>query len=211
MKTIGTILLILIFLCTQAQPTRYEQAMAKALEQLNQASMGDDFINAANTFERISLNDKKEWLPLYYAAYSYIVVTYVLTDNTQKDAYLDKAQKFLDDAFLLAPDESELYTLQAFLYPSRITVDPMARGAEYIGKMNLALDKAIDLNPQNPRSYYLRAITTLNMPEAFGGGPAAAKPICELAKEKFNNFRPETSLSPNWGKEQNEEELNKLQ
>lgn len=210
MKALVTIILSVLFLATNAQENKYEQAMTSAIEKLNQASMTDDFINVANTFERISLNEKNEWLPLYYAAYSNIVVTYSIQDNTKKDAILDKAQKYIDDALKLAPKESELYTLLGFLYPSRITVDPMARGMEYVGKMNQALDEAIKLNPENPRSYYLQAVTTLNMPEAYGGGSAVAKPIFEKAKEKFDKFKPATSISPNWGKEQNEMELSKL-
>lgn len=128
-------------------------------------------------------------------------------DLTKKDPILDKAQRFLDRAFKIAPEESELFALQAFLYPSRIIVDPMGRGVEYMGIMNRALEEAIRLNPENPRSYYLRAITVLNMPENFGGGAKVAKPIFEEAKLKFNAFQPKTSISPNWGKEQNEIEL----
>lgn len=210
MKTLTTLLFTLFILTTNAQSEKYEQAMSKALEKLNQATTNDDFITAANTFERISMNEKNEWLPLYYSAYANIVVCYVNPDKEQTDAILDKAQNFIDQAFKVAPKELELFVLQAFLYPARITVDPMGRGVEYMGKMNQALDEAIRLNPENPRSYYLRAITTLNMPEAFGGGAALAKPIFETAKEKFDKFRPETTLSPNWGKEQNEQELSKL-
>ena len=210
MKTLTTLLFTILILTSNAQSEKYEQAMSKALESLNQATTNDDFITAANTFERISMNEKNEWLPLYYSAYANIVVCYVNPDKEQTDAILDKAQNFIDQAFKVAPKESELFVLQAFLYPARITVDPMGRGVEYMGKMNQALDEAIRLNPENPRSYYLRAITTLNMPEAFGGGAALAKPIFETAKEKFDKFRPETTLSPNWGKEQNEQELSKL-
>ena len=210
MKTLTTLLFTILILTSNAQSEKYEQAMSKALEKLNQATTNDDFITAANTFERISMNEKNEWLPLYYSAYANIVVCYVNPDKEQTDAILDKAQNFIDQAFKVAPKESELFALQAFLYPARITVDPMGRGVEYMGKMNQALDEAIRLNPENPRSYYLRAITTLNMPEAFGGGAALAKPIFETAKEKFDKFRPETTLSPNWGKEQNEQELSKL-
>ncbi len=210
MKTLATLFLTLVFLTANAQPAKYEAAMLKALESLNKAASVDDFMNAANTFERIGMNEKNEWLPLYYSAYAYIVVCYVNTDQGQTDAFLDKAQDFISQALKISPKESELFALQAFLYPARITVDPMARGMEYMGKMNQALDDAIRLNPENPRSYYLRAITILNMPEAFGGGAALAKPIFETAKEKFDQFRPETTISPNWGKEQNEEELRKL-
>ena len=156
------------------------------------------------------MTETDEWLPLYYAAYSFIVMSYIDQDVDKKDPYLDKAQHFLDKAFKIAPEESELFALQAFLYPSRITVDPMNRGMEYMGKMNEALDKAIKLNPENPRSYYLRAITLLNMPEQYGGGAKVARPLFEKAKEKFDKFEPASPIHPDWGKEVNEMEMQKL-
>lgn len=210
MKTVFTILLTGVFFLSFAAENKYQQAMIKAVEKLKYASESKDFLEVANIFERISRNEEKEWLPLYYLAQCYIVVSYNEADATKKDALLDKAQSFLDKAFLLKPKESELFALQAFLYPSRIIVDPMGRGMEYAGKMNQALDEAIRLNPGNPRSYYLRAITVLNMPENFGGGAAAAKPVFEMAKQKFESFKPATAISPNWGKEQNNAELAKL-
>lgn len=210
MKTVITLLLSGIFFLSFATENKYQQAMTKAVEKLKYTSENKGFLEVANTFERISRNEQKEWLPLYYLAQCYIIVSYNEADATKKDALLDKAQAFLDRAFQLKPKESELFALQAFLYPSRIMVDPMGRGAEYVGKMNVALDEAIRLNPENPRSYYLRAITVLNMPENFGGGAEAAKPIFEMAEQKFESFKPATSISPNWGKEQNDAELAKL-
>lgn len=210
MKTLMTLLMAITIVGSFASENKYNEAMSAAVEKLNQASTVDDFLETANTFERISQMEQNQWLPLYYSAQSYIIVSYMKKDLSKNDVILDKAQQFLDKAFILAPEETELFALQAFLYPSRIMIDPMGRGMEYMGKMDQALNEAIRLNPENPRSYYLRAITILNMPEEFGGGAAAAKPIFEIAKSKFNNFQPETSISPNWGKEQNELEMTKL-
>lgn len=210
MKTMISFLLVLIFTVANAAENKYFEAMSKAVENQKSASTIESFLESANTFERISQMEKTEWLPLYYAAHCYIIVSFMEQEVTKKDAILDKAQLFLDKAFQLAPEESELFALQAFLYPSRITVDPMGRGMEYMGKMNQALDDAIRLNPENPRSYYLRAVTILNMPESFGGGTTAALPIFEVARQKFENFKPKSSIAPNWGKEQNEQEMAKL-
>ena len=211
MKTLFILLFTLIVAVpSYGQQGRYEQAMLRAIEMMNSATSINEYIDAANMFERIAQTEKTEWLPLYQASYTYILIGLMETDLSKKDPYLDKAQQFLDRALKIAPEESELFALQAFIYPGRMVVDPMNRGIEMIGKLNAALDKAIRLNPDNPRGYYLRAITTLNMPEAFGGGPAAAKPFFVTAKEKFDNFKPESPLWPDWGKEHNEEELNKL-
>jgi hypothetical protein len=210
MKTVLTFVMSLFLLTANGQSSRYEQAMLDAMEKMNNASSTGEYIEAANLFERIGQSEKKEWLPQYHAAFMYLLAGFQEEDMTKKDPYFDKAQHFLDMAFQLTQENSELFVLQAFIYPGRIAVDPMNRGVELMGKMNAAIDNAIRLDPENPRSYYLQAVILLNMPVEFGGGPGVAKPLFEKASEKFDNFIPESPLSPNWGKEQNEEELSKL-
>lgn len=210
MKTLFTVLLTILLIASYAQEIKYEQAMLNALGKLNQAATISEFTEAANIFERIAQTETGEWLPLYHAAHAWLIMGFTEPDLQKKDSYFDKAQGLLDRAFKIAPDESELYAMQAFIYPGKISLDPMGRGPALIGKMNEALDKAIRLNPDNPRSYYLRAVTLVNMPEAFGGGKVVAKPIFETAQQKFESFKPNSPLWPNWGKEMNEEELSKL-
>ena len=211
MKTsIFTLALVLLFSVGFANDV-YQKAMSQSIEKLFQAKTIPEYVEVANQFERISQIEKAEWLPLYYASFSYIMISFHETDNVKKDQYLDQAQKYLDQAMAIEPNESELYMLQGFLYPSRINIDPMARGMLYMGKINESLDKALALNPDNPRVYYLRATMTYHMPEAYGGGAVKALPLFQTAAEKFQIFKPKTELSPNWGKEMNDAELKKLQ
>jgi tetratricopeptide (TPR) repeat protein len=185
----------------------YQKAMSQSIEKLFQTTTIPEYVEIANQFDRISQMEKTEWLPLYYASYANIMIGFKEPDNSKKDAYLDQAQKYLDQAMAIDPNESELYMLQGFLYPSRINIDPMSRGMIYIGKMNESLDKALELNPDNPRVYFLRATMTFHMPEAYGGGAVNALPFYKISDEKFRIFKPKTVLSPNWGKEANELEL----
>jgi tetratricopeptide (TPR) repeat protein len=189
----------------------YEKAMGLSIETLFQSKTISEYVEVANQFERISQIEKAEWLPLYYASFAYIMISFQEPDNAKKDTYLDQAQKYLDQAKAIEPNESELYMLQGFLYPSRINVDPMNRGMLYIGDMNKSLDKALELNPDNPRVYYLRATIMHHTPEAYGGGAAKALPLYQAAVEKFGIFKPNTAISPNWGKELNESELKSAQ
>jgi len=185
----------------------YEKAMGLSIETLFQSKTISEYVEVANQFERISQIEKAEWLPLYYASFAYIMISFQEPDNAKKDTYLDQAQKYLDQAKAIAPNESELYMLQGFLYPSRINVDPMNRGMLYIGDMNKSLDKALELNPDNPRVFYLRATIMHHTPEAYGGGAAKALPLYETAVEKFGIFKPKSAISPNWGKELNDAEF----
>ena len=205
-KLIVTLVLVSLFSFGFANEA-YEKAMGLSIETLFQSKTISEYVEVANQFERISQIEKAEWLPLYYASFAYIMISFQEPDNAKKDTYLDQAQKYLDQAKAIAPNESELYMLQGFLYPSRINVDPMNRGMLYMGELNKSLDKALELNPDNPRVYYLRATMTFHMPEAYGGGAAKALPLFLTAEEKFKIFKPKTAISPNWGKEMNDAEF----
>jgi len=201
MKKLTIILVLLSLSFTGFSDETYQKTMSQSIEKLFQCKSIPDYVEVANQFERISQIEKAEWLPLYYASFAYIMISFQETDNAKKDTYLDQAQKYLDQAMVINPNESELYMLQGFLYPSRMNIDPMNRGMLYIGKMTASLDKALELNPDNPRVYYLRATMMLHTPEAYGGGAAKALPIYQIAVEKFRIFEPKTTISPNWGKE----------
>jgi len=190
MKTL-TITLVLVSMFSMINANEaYQNAMTQSIEKLFQANSIPEYVEIGNQFERISTIEKTEWLPLYYASYAFIMISFQETDQPKKDQYLDQAQKYLDQAMVINPNESELHMLQGFLYPSRITIDPMTRGMELMPKMNQSLDKALELNPDNPRVYFLRASMTLHMPEAYGGGAAKALPMFLMADEKFKVFKP---------------------
>jgi len=210
MKKSIFILVLLLFSGVTFANDAYQNAMKQAIDKLFNSQTIQEYVDVANQFERISQIEKAEWLPLYYASFAYIMISFQEAENTKKDQYLDQAQKYLDQAMAIEPNESELYMLQGFLYPSRINIDPINRGMALVGKMNAALDKSLELNPDNPRVYYLRATITANMPEAYGGGAARALPLYQKAAEKFQSFKPKTELSPNWGKEMNDAELAKI-
>jgi hypothetical protein len=193
------------------QEDAYISTMLSTMESMDNASEKEDYLRCASQFERIATAEKSKWLPYYYGANSLIIMSFDETDGHSKDLILDRAQQLLDQALELAPEESELFALQAFLYPSRIMVDPMGRGMLYMEKMFLSLETAKALNPDNPRIYFLEGVNMLNMPPAMGGGPEVAKPILEEADAKFKTFQNEDPLWPKWGEEANLAELKKVQ
>ncbi len=193
------------------QDDKYLNAMLTSMESMDNASDKEDYLKCASQFERIATAEKTKWMPYYYGANSLIILSFEESDGDQKDLILDRAQEMLDKAFELAPEESELHALQAFLYPSRILVDPMGRGMLYMEKMFLSLETAKALNPDNPRIYFLEGVNKANLPPAMGGGPEVAKPVLELASAKFKTFKNEDPLWPGWGEEANQAELEKLQ
>ena len=207
-------LILTIALCSfisYGQEDAYLNTMIKTMESMDHAIDKEDFLKCASQFERIATAEQSKWLPYYYGANCLIILSFDESNGDEKDLVLDRAQLMLDEAFQLAPEESELFALQAFLYPSRIMVDPMGRGMLYVEKMFSSLETAKTLNPENPRVYFLEGVNMLNMPASMGGGPEAAKPILEMADAKFKAFQNEDPLWPKWGEEANLAELKKVQ
>ena len=212
MKTTLIILTITFFsICAWGQDERYTSAMKSAIETLDQTTEPAGFMECAGRFERIATAEKSRWLPYYYASYSLVVMSYDEQDGGQRDLILDRAQELLDRAMELQPKESELHVLQAFLYPSRILVDPMGRGMTYMEKMFASLETAKKLDPENPRIYFLEGVNKLNLPPSMGGGAEVARPILEEALSKFEAFSSNDPLWPDWGEDATRSELEKLQ
>ncbi len=201
----------LVSFCAWGQEDRYTSAMTSAIDMMDQAKEPGEFVECANQFERIATAEKSYWLPYYYASYSLVVMSFDESDGGKKDQVLDRAQELLDRALELEPEESELHVLQAFLYPSRIMVDPMGRGMTYLEKIYTELENAKNLNPENPRIYFLEGVNKANLPSSMGGGAETAKPILEEALAKFKAFENSDPLWPNWGEEGTRTELDKLQ
>jgi hypothetical protein len=200
------VLTFLLFTTTFfSQDEKYFKAMESALNVLDTAMTMETFIETGNRFERIALAEKTQWLPYYYAAQANAVASFLERNNTKKDEILDKAQKFIDAADEISPDNSEIYVIKGIILQGRIMVDFMNRGMQYSQLANQTLNKAIEFNEENPRPYLILGQSILFTPEAFGGGKDKAKPYIDLAKEKFETFIPESSIHPNWGKKQMEE------
>lgn len=192
-------------------PQPYQNAMANAQIQLDSAKSAADFQAVANTYARIAGAEPAQWLPLYYAAFSNLINGFILIDSDVPKALLsiDLAQSGLDKARALAPQESELAVLQAYVFIGRLMENPMAKGAEITPKVFAELEKAAALNPANPRAPFLRGTYVLNMPEFYGGGAANAKPHFEKAAALFENER-DRGLLPHWGREENAKYLQQL-
>ena len=181
----------------------YMNVMVRQKNAFKMSHSVDDFQSLANAYERIANAESDKWHPLYFAALCYLNMSFITDNMEQVDAYLDKAQPFIDKAMEIYPDESELHVLQGMLYQARIKVDPAGRGMNYSMKANEELNRAREYNPDNPRVYYLLGMNVLHTPETFGGGAQAACPLFEKAHEKFETYVPDHVLSPTWGAERN--------
>jgi tetratricopeptide (TPR) repeat protein len=206
MKTLNIIpilILILVLMLTKlglANDSKYVEAMQKNIQSIYDAQTIEQFQASVNTFERIGAAEKSKWEPQYYAAYGYIMMANKEKDGGRKDAYLDQAMPAIEKAKALAPNESELIALEGFAYMIRVTVDPAARGSQYAGLAMQTYQKALTINPENPRALALLAQMQYGTAQFFGSSTIEACGTLKSALDKFETYKAPNSLAPQWGK-----------
>ena len=212
MKRILFISTLLLSLSTFAQSERYQSAMQKNLALFDSVQNTEKAQALAASFERIGDAEKTEWLPYYYAALAMLTPAW-MDPKIDKDQNAVKVKALIDKGDALAKsdaDRSELQTLRNMVATQQMLVDPQSRYATYGAESASALKKAQELNPNNPRAFYLEGIGIFNTPEQFGGGKTKAKPVLEKAVSLFNSEQVKP-LYPTWGKKEAEQFLAQAQ
>ena len=202
-KVILSIAVVLVSLASMAQKPEYFKTMGETLGQFSTCKDVADFQALGNKFQMIADVEKNEWLPLYYQAHCYILMSFLEpTDAAKKDSYLDVAEKSIAKLIEIVPGEAEVYVLQAFYLTGRLVVNPMERGQEYSGLVGQATGKALAIDPTNPRAMLMKIQMDMGSAPYMGLDP---KSFCPQAKEllaNWDNFKPKSPIHPNWGKDQ---------
>ncbi len=188
----------LLTLASVGQNKKYAAMMKKNISFLDSAKNDVQFLAAAMSFEKMSIEEKKDWLPNYYAGMAYVRVAFE-KEGEEIDKWADKAEVCIKRADSLSAENAEIYVLKAMCSTSRIMVDPMSRGFMFGKEAYDYSQKAMTIDPNNPRPYANKGQGTFYTPEGFGGGPKKAKPYIEKAIEKYKIFKPQSELHPNWG------------
>jgi len=202
-KIILSFAVVLVSLASMAQKPEYFKTMGETLGQFSTCKDVADFQALGNKFQMIADVEKNEWLPLYYQAHCYILMSFLEpTDAAKKDSYLDVAEKSIAKLIEIVPGEAEVYVLQAFYLTGRLVVNPMERGQEYSGLVGQATGKALAIDPTNPRAMLMKIQMDMGSAPYMGLDP---KSFCPQAKEllaNWDNFKPKSPIHPNWGKDQ---------
>ncbi|MFI5152087.1 MAG: hypothetical protein ACHQET_02055 [Chitinophagales bacterium] len=191
-----------------AQSDKYVEAMNKNLSQMDAAKSTQDFQTLANAFERIGEAEKTQWLPYYYAGLALSRAGW-MDNKLDKDDNALKIKTLCDKAEAIEKN-AEIYSLRNMAATQQMMVDPQTRWQTYGEEAREAREKGQQLDPANPRLYYLQGMSVFNTPETFGGGKQKAKPIFEKAVELYKKEQPKP-LYPHWGQDQAEQMLAQCQ
>lgn len=195
-----SLLIALTTIAVFGQNADYTKTMEEVVSKIQTSKWDDDLTPLANQLERIASVETKEWLPGYWAAYCYMSKSYQEPVKEKKDMYLEKAEKLLTAAQALNPVSDELEVMWANVANARMVVDPQNRWQMYGMLVQKHLAAAETINPGNPRSKLLEAEGVFFKPESFGGGKKLALPLIKETLERYEKFKPSSSIMPDWGK-----------
>lgn len=205
---VSLILLLAVVSTTSAQNDKYTKAMESAIARVKYTAPTPELQQAAGQFEQIASAETAEWLSIYWASYTYILLAFKELDVARKDAMLDKAVDFYKKVAQQQPDNDETMVLAAQLAAARLSIDPENRWQQYVPEFEEAIAKAKQKNPENPRVYALQGQSLFYTPEQYGGGKAVACSVLKQAAEKFATFKPASTIHPSWGQDTNQYLLN---
>jgi hypothetical protein len=202
MKT--TVLIItgwMVAVATFANTENYQKAMGQALGELSQAKTTEEYQAVANKFMMIANAEQDEWLPYYYHAQCYVMLSFAENETSaMRDEYLDVAASSVERMVQLAPAEAEVFVMQGLLHSARLMIDPMTRGQRYSAMSAQSIGRALAIEPENPRAKYMEIANEIGTARFFG---KETTQYCFRAQELFDawdNYKSKSPLFPQWGK-----------
>ena len=185
---------------------KYVQKMGETLTGFNACNSIESYQALANQFRTIANAETSEWLPLYYEAQCYILMSFMDRSGAMaKDAWLDQAENSLEKMLKLAPQESEVYALKSFYHTGRLVVNPPQRAQNTSPLIDAAIGKSLGLDPGNPRAKFMRLSNDMGTARFFGSD---LTPYCKDASElleQWDSYKVKSAIHPSWGKDQVEE------
>lgn len=175
----------------------YQSSMQKAMSRLDEVKSAADLLDCRNLFDRIALKFNDKWQPVYYTAYCDIEMVYYDKASEHNTVRLANAQKALEKLDRFSDvDKSEVSTLWGYYYNAQIMLNP-GNAQTIFGQVIAAYEKALSINPENPRAVILRAFFNQFLP------PVVKQKIdtsVEVDKAKTLFSKQEKSIDkPYWG------------
>lgn len=186
---------VLLFCSAVFGQGQFEQGMGKAMGMWKSGQTTE----ASAQFERIASVEKTNWLPNYYVAMINTIEAFKPENREKAMSLIEKGQNALNNAKLVSPTNDEINVIQALIYTAILVQDPMTNGMKYSPLAMTEYQKALTINPKNPRAVFGKAEFELGGAKWSG---VDTKPLCaeiNRSLELFANFKPETPFHPNWG------------
>ena len=181
---------------------QFEKAMAQNIGAMFTANDAESLQSTINKLNRIGEAEKNRWEPYYYVAFGYVRMSGMYESGIEKDKYLDLAMEAVEKGEAIQPDDSELEALKGYVNMIKLAVDPASRGMSYSGLAMASFNKAIQLDPNNPRAHFLLGRMQHGTAQFMGGDFTEACASFSKAKELFSKASDASNtIAPSWGEE----------
>lgn len=184
----------------QAQTSNYEASMKKAISLNSSGKISE----SAKQFQLLSdVNPQTKWAD-YYTALSNLQLGFTAETEQQVLTHLKIADQHLHMCKSKMPQNDEVLVLEAMYYTILVILDPMVNGMKYSKTIGLLYDKALTLNPENPRAVLGRAEFAYGFAQFIGSDTNYACSELSRAEKMLENevkLPKEDEFQPVWGKE----------
>jgi len=206
-----TLLLVAVLVMLTPSPTAaqpVDSLLAKGKTLLDRGTTTGDagtLQQARSLFQRATASDTLRALGHYYLALAdYRLID--VSEEDQKEAYMDDAAQHLEAALELRKGWTEANALLSLVY-GRKAGQGMFSGMRYGPQANSHLDAATEAAPDNPRVLLADGISLLNTPSMWGGDDALGLKRLQEAVRQFEHATrvseptsvASTSHEPTWG------------
>ena len=205
---LALVLLLAGFAPLMAQSSR--DLLLEAKDLLDEGASLDNeetVLQARAAFESLTEDASLAMLAHYYAASAASELANILDESGRSGVrrailgYVDYAIEHFESAIALDSTFAEGWLLLSASYAQKITVKPL--NAVGLGRrFSRAMNRAEELEPDNPRVVLLRAITDYNLPRIVGGNKDRAVDGLLKAAELFRNETVTDPALPSWGHDQ---------
>lgn len=118
--------------------------------------------------------------------------------RAERKALLEEGVKRAEEGLELDPRNAELHAMLAAVHGLQMGMMPSA-GMELGPKAAAAMERALELAPNNPRVVFLHGLSAFHTPPAYGGSVERAEADFRRALALFEN-EPQERPWPNWGR-----------
>jgi len=157
---------------------------------------------AIDGFERLTVHDSLHYLVHYYLAYGWYQLYSFSTDESfeTRPDFLEKAVEFAEASIAANNEFSEAWIILGNAFGIKAD-NGLLSAIRYAPKAKNRYEKALELDPANPRAAMYMGVASLYQPGLLGGSTEKAIEMLIRSVELFETSKGKKShaLWPDWG------------
>lgn len=177
----------------------FEELLEQSIKKVQGNPTSEGLLNCVSELKRINAMYPDNWLSYYYGILFELQYS-LLNLSANTESLLKDAKDSLD---MLKKNKkanaSEVCTLEGYYYYVLIAKDPAKNGSAYYKNVFDSYQKALNLNPNNPRARLMLLTFKLDMGQFLGEKPRNMYQELLTIKKMYEEESPKR-LEPTWGK-----------